>query len=131
MGIQNTFKTDNTKNASGEVTDYRIKTPDGKPLDIQNISEEDFIITSNTVSRMRVYVWLEGQDVDCINLASQGGGIELELGLTKDNEIGDGAGNTLVANPSYEVVGASNENCKGLCELFGPVQKIPHRLPCG
>ena len=33
---------------------------------------------------MRVYLWIEGQDVDCINWASFGGGVELVLGLTKD-----------------------------------------------
>ena len=34
-----------------------------------------------------MYVWLEGQDVDCTNLASHGGGIEVNLGLVKNEEV--------------------------------------------
>ena len=33
-----------------------------------------------------MYVWLEGQDVDCINYASHGGGIEIDVGLIKEME---------------------------------------------
>jgi len=78
LGLQKTFKTEKTS-----TDDYRILSNDGKPLNIKSIQEEsgspkDFKITSNTVSRLRVYVWLEGQDVDCINIASEGGGIELD-----------------------------------------------------
>ena len=43
-------------------------------------------INANEITKLRVYVWLEGQDVDCINWASQGGGIQVNLGLTKDKE---------------------------------------------
>ena len=32
---------------------------------------------------MRMYVWLEGQDVDCINYASLGGDLVLDIGLSK------------------------------------------------
>ena len=84
LGVQKTFQTEKTSSA-----DYRVLSSDGKPLNIQNIGEEDFKIKSNAISRLRVYVWLEGQDVDCINVASQGGGIEIDLGFTKDNEVGD------------------------------------------
>ena len=34
-----------------------------------------------------MYVWLEGQDVDCTNLASHGGGIEVNLGLVKNEKV--------------------------------------------
>ena len=47
-----------------------------------------FSIAPNSVIRLRVYVWLEGQDVDCINYASHGGGVTLNLGLVKGSEIG-------------------------------------------
>ena len=40
-------------------------------------------INANEVTKLRVYVWLEGQDVDCINWASQGGGIAVDFGLAK------------------------------------------------
>lgn len=43
-----------------------------------------FTIAPNSITRLRVYVWLEGQDVDCINYASHGGGVTLDLGLIKD-----------------------------------------------
>ena len=104
LGIQNTFKTDNTKNAAGIVTDYRVKTTDSKPLDIKNITGTDFELTPNSITRLRVYVWLEGQDVDCINVASQGGGIEMDLGLTKDDEVGE------VMEDMTTIASATNEN---------------------
>ena len=108
LGLQKTFKTEKTNE-----DDYRILSNNGKPLNIKSIQTEsgnqkDFKITSNTVSRLRVYVWLEGQDVDCINIASEGGGIELDLGLTKDDEVGkvleEGE---LNLQTSYEVTGTS------------------------
>ena len=93
LAAQSTFKTDNIKSADfatdGIIESYRIKTTNNKPLNIKNTSNNDFEISSNAVTRYRVYVWLEGQDVDCINVASLGGGIELDLGLTKDDEVGD------------------------------------------
>ena len=46
-----------------------------------------FKIPRNQVSRLRLYVWLEGQDVDCTNLASHGGGIEVNLGLVKNEKV--------------------------------------------
>ena len=43
----------------------------------------DFQILKNKTIRLRMYVWLEGQDPDCVNYASHGGGIELNMGLCK------------------------------------------------
>ena len=48
----------------------------------------EFQIYKNQVSRLRLYVWLEGQDVDCINHASHGSGIHLDLGLMKSAVVG-------------------------------------------
>ena len=99
--IENVYNTDDTK-LSKQVTlqtqmsnttegeeDYRILSNDGNPWDLKDIEGNAFTIESNKISRLRVYVWMEGQDVDCINLASFGGGIEMDLGLTKDNEVGE------------------------------------------
>lgn len=47
-----------------------------------------FTIAPNSVVRLRVYLWLEGQDVDCINYASHGGGITVNIGLVKGEEEG-------------------------------------------
>ena len=38
---------------------------------------------------MRMYVWLEGQDVDCINYASLGGGLTIDVGLSKPGSADD------------------------------------------
>ena len=50
--------------------------------------EVPFTLAPNSIIRMRVYVWLEGQDVDCINYASHGGGVTLNLGLVKGSKPG-------------------------------------------
>lgn len=47
-----------------------------------------FGIAPNKISRIRVYLWLEGQDVDCINYASHGGGVKVNIGLVKGSIIG-------------------------------------------
>lgn len=50
----------------------------------------NFEIPANKVIKLRVYVWLEGQDVDCTNYASHGGGIDLDIGLIKgETDIGN------------------------------------------
>ena len=38
-----------------------------------------------------MFVWLEGQDVDCTNYASHGGGVQVDVGLVKGEEVGTGA----------------------------------------
>ena len=48
----------------------------------------NFKIPKAQVCRIRMYVWLEGQDVDTINQASHGGGVYLDVGLLKDGEVG-------------------------------------------
>ena len=41
-----------------------------------------FYIKSDATSRIRIYLWLEGQDVDCLNRASEGHGVQLNIDLT-------------------------------------------------
>lgn len=71
-------------------TDYSIN--EGVQNLISTSSDETstktFTIAPNSIIRLRVYVWLEGQDVDCINYASHGGGITLNLGLVKGSAVG-------------------------------------------
>ena len=43
----------------------------------------EFEMLQNSVIKLRMYLWLEGQDVDTINQASHGGGVHLDLGLVK------------------------------------------------
>lgn len=51
----------------------------------------DFTIKASKISRIRIYLWLEGQDVDCINYASHGGGIKVNIGLVKGSDPGSKA----------------------------------------
>ena len=79
---QNTLQT--TKKSEA---DYTVKEG------VQNlVSATDgsttFTIPASKVCRLRIYVWLEGQDVDCINYASYGGGIKVNIGLVKGSTIG-------------------------------------------
>jgi len=46
-------------------------------------------LKANQISRVRVYIWLEGQDPDCIDLASTGGKIDINIKLTKDENEKD------------------------------------------
>ena len=61
----------------------------------QSGKSTDFQILKNTVVRLRMYIWLEGQDPDCVNYASHGGGITLNLGLCK----GEDAANAATTSP--------------------------------
>ena len=68
-------------------SDYTIKEG------VQNlVSTSDgsttFGIAANKICRLRIYLWLEGQDVDCINYASHGGGIKVNIGLVKGSVVG-------------------------------------------
>lgn len=83
---QYTLQTKLTSKSSTEV-DYALE--DG----VQNlVSTKDgtteFGISPSRISRIRIYVWLEGQDVDCINWASHGGGIKVNIGLVKGSTVG-------------------------------------------
>ena len=58
------------------------------PIQLKSVTGDDFSIAPGEYHKVRMYVWLEGQDVDCINYASLGGGLTIEVGLRK----GDGGG---------------------------------------
>ena len=71
LTIQNTTTTDETdRDASIDLK----STKDGTtPIEI----------IANQYQKLRVYVWIEGQDPDCVNYASMGGGLTLDIGLSK------------------------------------------------
>ena len=54
-----------------------------------DISGSNLTIPANSVTKFRIYVWIEGQDPDCDNFASYGGGIEVNIGLTKSETVGN------------------------------------------
>ena len=69
---QNTNQTANT-GFTGEFIELK-STKDGT---------SSFSIDPGKYVRLRMYVWLEGQDVDCINYASLGGSMTINVGLSK------------------------------------------------
>ena len=73
---QNTVKTNSTDNT---VTDEGVQD-----LKLATNGQDPFTIEANKITKIRVYVWLEGGDVDCTNYASHGGGIDVTIGLIKD-----------------------------------------------
>ena len=82
LGLQVTNRTE-------KINEYNYRINEATPRNLTDTNGADFALKANSITRFRVYIWLEGQDIDCINHASNGGGIEIDLGLTKDNEVGD------------------------------------------
>ena len=76
-----TTKTGNSDYSISEGVQNLISTSDSTGATLLTIAP-------NSIIRLRVYVWLEGQDVDCINYASHGGGITLNIGLVKGSQVG-------------------------------------------
>ena len=73
---------------AGLVRQYTLQTPNTGVADsTQLLSAADgttqFAIPAGKYVHMRMYVWLEGQDVDCINYASLGGNVTIDVGLSK------------------------------------------------
>lgn len=79
---------------TGLIKQITLQTEDGgdKKIDVSDVKNlksidgSAFEIPANTVVKLRIYLWLEGQDVDTINQASYGGNITIDLGLTKSKE---------------------------------------------
>lgn len=72
-GVQNLITTD-----SGATS----------PSDTGDAKYEVLTLAANSITRFRVYVYIEGQDPDCDTDASQGGGIEVNIALTKGETQG-------------------------------------------
>ena len=52
-------------------------------VNLKAISGNEITLASNTITKARVYIWLEGQDPDCNNTASTGKVIDIVLNLAK------------------------------------------------
>ena len=94
-GTDSTIKTQLSKQVvlqttKTSTTDYTIAEGVRNLISTSDTGTGDtyFTIAPNSISRLRIYVWLEGQDVDCINYASHGGGITLNIGLVKGSTEG-------------------------------------------
>ena len=69
LGEQTTIKTDATVGTATNMT-----AVDGST---------QLKLKQNSVMKARIYIWLEGQDPDCIDTASTGKSIDIVLGFTK------------------------------------------------
>ena len=76
LKLQNTTQTDETDRDA--------------PIDLKSTKDGStpIQIIANQYQKMRVYVWIEGQDPDCVNYASMGGGLTLDIGLSKPENDG-------------------------------------------
>ena len=79
QNVLQTTKTSTEDYSISEGVQNLVSTTDGSTT---------FGIAPNKICRIRIYLWLEGQDVDCINYASHGGGIKVNIGLVKGSEEG-------------------------------------------
>ena len=50
---------------------------------------ELFYLAPNSITKIRVYIWIEGQDVDNYDFASLGGQISVSFGFTKEQLYGE------------------------------------------
>ena len=50
---------------------------------LKSTSNAQLKLPGNTISKLRVYIWLEGQDPDCIDTASTGKYLDFVLNLSK------------------------------------------------
>ena len=85
--MQNTLKTPITFATATATTptDYNMvsKAYTDRQLVLASDGTTAFAIPANKVVRVKVYAWIEGQDIDCIANASHGNGIKLDFGLEK------------------------------------------------
>lgn len=62
---------------------------------LKQINGEDAMsLEPNTITKLRCYIWLEGQDPDCINLSSMGEELQVTLRLEKPKVEGAGSDNS-------------------------------------
>lgn len=85
LALQYTTQTSATENRTDPIDLVSILETEGTKTQEADGSAADkaFDIAPNQYHKIRVYVWIEGQDPDCINYASLGGGLTLDLGFSK------------------------------------------------
>jgi len=92
----------NDPSAEGAVTNYN-EIHEGVTT-LTDISETpvNFHIDCNKVSRVRVFLWMEGQDVDTLNVASMGHGVQVNLDLITGETEHARSENTVVVATTTE-----------------------------
>ncbi len=66
-------------------TDGELSAPAITLIDQRNASADPikFTMPGNSISKMRIYIWLEGQDPDCLDIASTGKWFDIGINLRK------------------------------------------------
>ena len=96
--IDNIYNWDSEATTNGLVRQYTLQTPNTgiadstKLISAKDNTKAEFKIEPGKYVHMRMYVWLEGQDVDCINYASLGGSLTIDVGLSKPGSANDDVG---------------------------------------
>ena len=62
------------------ITTY--KSPDNSTT--YGTSNSLFTLAGNSITKVRVYIWLEGQDIDNYDVISKNSNVRISFGLTKD-----------------------------------------------
>ena len=87
ISIKNTELLNDKKEDGSLNTDNDPKYDDDGKDDTPMVNDTRFTLTGGQYHKMRIYVWLEGQDVDCTNFASLGSGLTLDIGFSKPGTI--------------------------------------------
>ena len=96
--IDDIYNWDTGATANGLKRQYTNQTSNrgigADPIQLQSAEDgtSDFSVAPGKYIHMRMYVWLEGQDVDCINYASLGGALTIDVGLSKPGSATDEVG---------------------------------------
>lgn len=96
IGKQITLQTDTEDVEKHDL--LSVNTEESVVEPIPSGTAMEFKIPKAQVCRLRMYIWLEGQDVDCTSLASHGGKIQFNIGLTKKITEDEEKGNITFSN---------------------------------
>ena len=90
VGLISEFEYDGANSSTGtpldddDATKFAAVTPDYKTT-AANTADFEFMELPQGVTKIRVYMWIEGQDIDCENTAS-GGQVQFNLGFKLNEE---------------------------------------------
>lgn len=74
---------------TGAMSDTIMPYISEEVVNLTDIEGNDFTLAKDSVTKVRVYIWMEGQDPDNTVLSSKGGGIEVQIGLAKSINLSD------------------------------------------
>ena len=67
----------------GEQTTIQTDASLTSATNLTNLGGDSLMLSPNAIMKARIYIWLEGQDPDCIDTASTGKSLDFEIGFTK------------------------------------------------